>query len=393
MNVLNSVIKQTTWQILGKIITSLSTIIILGVITRKFHEAGTGIFTLSLTYLGIFSLLADFGLNAHVLRQSNFEWNKLFGTRIIWSLFLIVLSILILPFLPFTSEEIYKSILFGSLGILGSSIFITCNLIFQAKLRYDLSVFSSSIGIIIGFLFYLWFADNNYPIFFLLIAQSISWILIAVFSLIFVRKFLPTLLPKFDFKYIKTLFGDTWMIAATLALNVIYFRVDSFLLAFFKGISDVGIYNVAFQVFQSALVLPTFVMNAYYPLMLKSLSKVRYVGTGLFILSLIATIFTWIFAPFAIGILTGGSFGGSILSLQILSLGFPAFFVSALLMWYLVTKGMYKQMLGIYLFGLLVNLILNFIFIPKYSYIASSWITVLSEYLILTLQAVVLSRK
>ena len=177
-----------------------------------------------------------------------------------------------------------------------------------------------------------------------------------------------------------------------MALNVVYFRVDSFLLAYFRNISDVGIYNIAFSIFQTALVFPAFIMNAYYPMMLKSLKQIRVIGLILLVIAGLGSLLTFLLAPLLVPILTGGGFEGSVESLQILSLGFPAFFLSSLMMWILVTKNRYKVMLAIYGIGLLVNIVLNLIYIPSGSFIAASWITVLCEYLILTLQVVSLIR-
>ncbi len=362
--------------------------------TRNYGEAGTGIFTLSLTYLAIFYILSDFGFNAHVLKRvqgTGFrlqEWQKLLGTRILWSLLLVVIAVGTLPFWPFASGEFSKAVVFGSLAIIGSAIFVTCNLIFQKNLRYDLSVLASSLGTLIGLGFFVYFVFLHFPISNLILAHLFGWIIIALVALFLVR----AKLPIFDKRYSINLFKDSWPIAGTLALNVVYFRADAFMIAYFKGVSEVGIYNVAYSVFQSALVLPTFIMNAYYPMMLKSLTGIRRVGILLLGLSILGVFITIFLAPFIIKVLTGGGFEGSTQSLQILSLGYPAFFVSSLLMWILVSKGKYKSMLVIYLIGLLVNIFLNFLFIPKYSYLAASWTTVLSEYLILILQLVSLRR-
>lgn len=398
MSIATTIFKQTFWQIVGKGVTSFSTIIILGIVARNYQEGGTGIFTLSLTFLAMFNLLADFGFNAHVLKKVqgakakvHSEWNKLLGTRLVWSMVLAILAVGSLPFWPFATPEFSQAVMFGSLAILGSAIFVTCNLIFQSKLRYDLSSLASILGTLASLIFYVYLSLHKYPVYSLLLAYSLGWIFIAAYALFFVKNFLSKITPAFDFIYTKKLFKDSWPIAATLALNVVYFRLDSFMIAYFKGVSDAGIYNVAFSVFQSVLVVPTFVMNAYYPLMLKSLSKNKLIGLGLAGLAIVGTLLTLFLSPTIINLLTGGSFNGSIESLRILSLGFPAFFLSALMMWFLVTLGKYKQLLIIYSLGLLINVGLNFIFIPQHSFYAAAWITVISEYLILTAQAMVLS--
>jgi len=388
---LAKIFKQTFWQVVGKVVTSISTFIILAVVSRIYQEAGTGVFTLVLTYLAMFNLLSDFGFNLHELRKDHVSWQKLLGTRLIWSVILIVLAVGLLPFLPF-SNEFNKGVIFGILAIFPSAIFATCNLIFQQKLRYDLSVLASSFGTVTGLVIYLWFSYLRLPINLLLIAYSLSWTVIALSSLLLVKKFIRSFSPIYSIHYTLYLFKDSWPIAATLALNVVYFRADSFIIFFYKGVSEAGIYNLAYAIFQSILVLPTFIMNAYYPLMLRSLKKIRLIGIILFGLATFTTITILLFAPRIVKLMTGSGFTGSSQSLQILSLSLPAFFLSSLLMWLLISRGQYKKMLLIYTFGLVFNLILNFIYIPQFSYQAASWITVLSEYLILGVLAVSLVR-
>lgn len=393
MNHFSKIFQQTFWQIVGKIVTSLSTFIILGIVARIYGESGTGVFTLTLTYLAIFYLLSDFGFNAHVLRKLKVkskklkvEWQKLLGTRLIWSIILVALAVGILPLWPFATPEFSKAVIFGSLAIVAAGVFSTTNLIFQSQLRYDLSVLASSLGTILSLALFIYLSLLKWPIPLLLSAHMLGWMAVALIALALVRKLLQKMTPIYDIQYAKYLFKQSWPIAATLAVNVVYFRADSFMIAYFKSVSEVGIYNVAYSVFQSALILPTFIMNSYYPLMLKSLAGIKLVGFGLLGLASIGTVTTLIFAPLVINILTAGGFEGSVQSLQILSLGFPAYFLSALLMWLLVLRGKYNQMLLIYTLGLIFNLILNFIYIPQYSFLAASWITVISEYLILLMQ-------
>src|SRR3990167_4057689 len=302
------VFKQTFWQVLGKVVTSLSTLIILGLISRNYGEEGTGIFTLALTYLAMFYLLSDFGFNAHVLRKiqtssikiQNNEWQKLLGTRFIWSAALVMIAIGLLPFWPFSTPQFSQAVTMGSLAIIGSAVFITCNLIFQSRLRYDLSVLASGFGTLISLGLFVYLSLQKYPISFLILAHLTGWIIIATSSLFLVRRFIHNLPPIFDKKYAINLFKDTWAIAATLTLNVVYFRADTFMVAYFKGVADAGIYNLAYSVFQSALVLPVFIMNAYYPLMLKSMSKVKLIAAILLILAAAALVVAFNFAPFII---------------------------------------------------------------------------------------------
>lgn len=405
MRTLTKISQQTFWQLFGKSITSLSTFIILAFVARVYGEEQTGVFTLALTYLAIFYIFSDFGFNGYLLAkfqrftedQKNIAWRKLFGTRLIWSLFLIFISLSLLPFLNFTNT-FFLSIILGCLAIPAFSVFVTANLFFQAKLRYELSIAASSSGTIMTLVLSLIIAYFAYPVPLLLFGHFIGWFIIAVVSLFLIKKFLHQIVPIFDKNYIINLFRNAWPLAFTLVLNVIYFRADAFILSYYKSFADVGIYNVAYQVFQNVLVIPTFIMNSFYPIMLQSLNTKKFIlqiklaVTCLLFFSVFISVGIFILSQIIILIITGGGFEGARSSLQILSIGFPAYFISALLMWVAIAKKMFKQILWIYSLGLLFNIAANFIYIPQYSYIAASWVSVISEYLILLSQIIVLYR-
>lgn len=402
MNNLLKVSEQTSWQVIGKVLTSLSAIIILSSISRHFNEAGVGIFTLALTYLSFFYLANDAGLNVYVLphlqnsRKSYF--NKLLGVRIIWALILVVVALFLLPLLPFATLDFKIAVSLAVLTIITYSVFISTNAIFQSKLRYDLSVFSSVIGTLTALIIILLLTEWVNSVAFLTLGNLIGALMTSTTALIFIKKLHFNILPEFDLSFFTQEMKKIWPISATLILNVVYFRLDTFVISTFRSFAEVGVYNLAFLIFQTLLVIPTFIMNSFYPIMLKTLktssrlflSQIRMAFLGLCLVSVAAVLLTWMFAPLVIKVLAGTGFAGSVTTLRILSLGFPAFFISSLLMWTLISYGKYKQVLFIYLIGLIINLVLNLIFVPQYSYIASAAITGISEYLILSLQLVIL---
>jgi O-antigen/teichoic acid export membrane protein len=409
MNKLLKISHQTLWQAVVKAITSICGFFIIGAVSRTYGETGTGNFTLALVYIGFFYVLLDFSFNAHILsrlddQNSELEWRKLFGTRLLWSVFLSVLYVLVIFLLPYSQSgsgfsPIFKfAALILVINIFFDSIIATCEAFFQAKLKYEYDSTGPMLGAIFGTILIIWLVSINSPVQFLVLGYVLAWFINSLGSLFFVKKFVKNLSPIFDFNYMKKLFIDIWPLAATLVLNVVYFRADSFMISYFKGSSDVGIYNVAYQIFQAVLVFPTYIMNAFYPVMLDTLrnnakkfvNEIRVAFIGLITISIIAVTLIYFFSPTVIKLITGSGFSGSITSLQILSLGLPAYFLSALGLWILVAKKQYKLNFYIYIIGLAFNLLANLIFIPRYSYIASSWITIVSEYLILVLQIIIL---
>lgn len=407
MNIIYKISHQTLWQLLTKSITSVSTIIILVLVTRSFGPAGTGIFTLALTYITFFYLATDLGLNAHFMPElpksdSNKIWQQILGMRILISIFLVLLALLITLVLPFNTAIFFQSVILGIGSVIFYGIYITAVAKFQSLLRYDYYFYTVSLSTLISFFIVLFLVFYHFPIPYLLLANPVGWAICLVLALIFIKRYYLNLAPIFDLKFIKTTAIIVWPISITLLLNMVYFRADSLILTSYFGFAQVGVYNLAYQVFQSALVVPAYITNSYYPVLLQELNQSKKifwqnfekVVLMLLILALLGILATYILSPILIELISGGQgFLGSIRSLQILSLGFPAFFISSVLFWLMVSLKLYKKILFIYLVGLILNILLNLIFIPKYSYLASSYVTGISEYLILILQVIILAFK
>jgi O-antigen/teichoic acid export membrane protein len=150
------------------------------------------------------------------------------------------------------------------------------------------------------------------------------------------------------------------------------------------------VYGLAYKFFEFPLVFPTFFMNAVYPFMVQSqVSESRYLNLwritkkSLIILlgiSLLFVIGFWIAAPLLT--LIREDFSASIEPFRILILGLPLFFVSSVFMWVLVTVGKQRLLLVLYGGSMIVNAVLNYLFIPRFSYLAAAWITLVSEALV-----------
>ncbi|MBI2334998.1 flippase [Candidatus Daviesbacteria bacterium] len=392
--------QQTGWQLVFKAVTTSSGFIILGIVSRVYGEGGVGNFTLALTYLAFFYVLADFGFNGYILRRLQVtgyrlrnEWGKLLGVRILWGIFLTILAAALpLIFTP-GLVDFKLAVLVGALSIFLNSLFFTAQALIQVNLKYEYSSWPVFLSAPAGVLLIFYLSSVRAPVYLLTVGYVLSWLIYTGLLLLLVRRIIKQLSPIFSKKYLVALFQGSLPLAATLFLNIIYFRADAFILSFFKGLAEVGIYNVAYSVFQAVLVLPAFLMNSYYPMMLKARKTSKLAPLGLLFLSLFILLITYYLSPVIIKLITGSGFAGSVESLRILSFGFPAYFLSALLMWVMVAKKMYKKLLIVYALGLTVNIAANLVFIPQYGYIAASWITVISEYLILIMQVGILLKR
>ncbi len=394
-------------QIAGKMINSGATFLITLFIARSYGVNGYGDFTKITTYIAFFYLLGDFGLNAIYLQKQKKDdslWGVLFGVRLIGSILLIFIALALLSFLPQGQLQGYTpavrlAIILFSPAIFAQAIITTANALFQKYLRYDLSTLALSIGSIVAVIL-VWIVTIVFQpqigVLFASIAFFVGLLVTAVVS-VFLASRLEKLRLSFRLQDMSPLLISSIPLGLTLLCNQVYFRVDSLILTLSRQTSDVGIYGLAYKLFEVPLAFPTFFMNSVYPLFLvqakiaktKELQKmIGKVGWFLSIGAIVLVVLLWLAAPLIS--LIRVDFLPSIAVFRILILGLPFFFVSSLTMWTLIALGKQMTLLAIYAFTMIMTILLDLYFIPLYGVTAAAWITVGSEAVVLSVSGIVL---
>lgn len=244
--------------------------------------------------------------------------------------------------------------------------------------------FASSVFLLVIVLYGI-YTFNFLLIFF---AYVFSWILQAALLFLILKTESNLSLSTHNFlPFMKGLIAASWPLGLMLIFNLLYSRSDVVLLSLFQPTADVGVYGVSYRFFEIGLALPTFLANSTYPLLLKNKDNTRNYMT-LFrkyiflyiVLSLVTTILAFVFSPL-IGFFKNG-FQLSILPLQLLTLSLPFFFLTSLLQWHFLIRNKLKFLIPLYAAILVINLTLNMLLIPRFSYYAAAATTVLCEGLV-----------
>ncbi|MBI2327131.1 flippase [Candidatus Curtissbacteria bacterium] len=406
-----TVIVNTGAQIAGKVITAATTLLVTFIIARTLGEAGYGEFTKIFVFVGYFYVLADFGLNTIFIKLAKDnpvpELKHLFGARFALALFLIVIAVIISRLLPFNPQThtgfsplVKLGIIIASITILTHAAFTSANAYFQKVLRYDLSTVAAVAGSLLILVFIILSTIFDIG----LIGYVASYVLggiifVTTAFILIIKRTGQIVIPKFKMNYTKTLFSKAWPVGVALIVNLIYFRIDVFILAYTRSSVEVGNYGLAYQFFEATLAIPIFFANALYPLLNNLFNQnleefQRQTRSWLKLLTLFSvfpTIGLFIIA-YLIPVIFQGRFTGSVSALQILSIGLPLFFISALFWHILIIYDRQKYLIYIYATGAIFNLVTNLIFIPVYGYLAAAIITVISEVLITMFLALTIIR-
>jgi len=384
------VAKNTLYQAIARLGTSFIGFLITIIIARNFGVFGYGDFTKITSFVTLFYLILDFGLNAVYLLENKSKYKEFFYFRLLTSAILFLGINLFTFFLPYNSylgtgfsEGVKYGIFVFSLCIFSQSIILTTSSIFQKKLNYFSYMIALIVGALINISLVLLFSFLNYSLNFILFSFVLGSLATAFLLIkLSAEKIFPI---AFDIKFSKELLFKAMPIGLMLIFNLIYFKVDIILLSIFVSSKDVGVYGLAYRFFDFLIALPLFLSNSIYPLLLikkkddffNFSKKYFFIFT---ILSLIVMVPFWFISPL-FGLIKS-DFLISIVPFRILLLSLPFFFTTSLMQWVLIALKKQKYLMYVYFLSTVLNIALNVLFIPKYSYIASSWITVFSEMLV-----------
>lgn len=390
----------------SRFITAIIGLAIIGFLTRHLGQDGFGAYETILSYLFIFTILADFGLHLIHVREisrhpekESFISGNIFTLRLISLALVIILALAVTPFLPY-SKEIKNGILIASIFVFFSSLSQILSGIFQ---KYNVFYFVSFFDVFsrliqLGLVFYAVKINLGLPAFIwiLSLTAAIQFWTVFLISRRFV-KFSLTFDPIFIRKIIKASFP----IALSILFTAIYIRTDALMISLMKPASDVGIYRLAAKVLETVVFFPALLVELTMP----ALSRFAATSPDLFKKNFKKTfniLLVWA-VPVVVGIillakpiiliLGGEGFLDSVLPLRILALVVGLVFLNNLSGKSLIALDLQRSGMKIYIFGAVLNVLLNLLVIPKYSYIGASVTTLITEVLVTAMMFNVLYQK
>ncbi len=395
----------TIYQIIGKVISMCVTVFATVLITRSYGRELYGEYSLMQTWPALFFIIVDFGINAIATREISKDESlaeKYLGNiikiRVAFSLILMLILGIVVAFFPY-SAHLKFGIILSLLLILGQALYATTNIIFQVKLRYDLSTIGYLLGYAVILVLLGLCAYFKADIILVSMTYVVGGVVVYIANMYFIKKL--GVVP--DYTIDKTVVS--YLLLTSLPLGIMFvfsqinFKADSIMLSVLSlpkayGLSNndsVALYALPYKIFEVSLVIPTFFMNSVYPILVRHMTegkerlKNTFVRSFAFLLAfgLFSGVVGALFAPLLIKLLGGSEFTQSVLVLQILLSGMVLYFLTQPLSWLIVTLGRQKYLPYIYLISAAFNLTANYIFIPKYSIYASAVITHVSELIIL----------
>ena len=391
---------------LSRLITALVGLAIIGFLTRHLGQAGYGAYETVLSYLFIFTVLADFGLHIIHVREISREPEKekfisgsIFTLRLLMLASVIILALVIGIFLPY-SEEIKQGILVASIFVLFSSLSQILAGIFQKYQTFYLVSFSDILTkfVQLGLVFYAVRAGSGLPAFIWILSLTAGIQFAAIFFLS--RRFVRFGLV-FDFSYALKILKASLPVAFSILFTAIYIRTDALMLSLMRPVSDVGVYRLAAKILEALVFFPALLVELTMPSFSRFALKkgdafeavFKKTFNILFLMAVPVVLGLILFAKPIVLLLGGEAFAASTLPLKILALVVGMVFLNNLGGKALIALEFQKAGMWIYLSGAALNVFANFLVIPRYSYLGASLTTLVTETLVTIAMFSILYRK
>lgn len=361
---------------------------------RYLGAGGFGILSLALSIGAIFGVFVDMGLSTLIVRELARD-KALSGKYIINSFLmkillaivtfvLVFLTVQIIGYDPIESLIIYLI----TISVIISSFYGLLNAIFQAeeKMEYlSLANIINSVVLLAGTILGIYLGLSIVYFAWVYILTSIAVLIYCL--IVFMKKFSGVDLD-IDLSFWKPTIKEAWSFGIIFLSGMLYTYVDSIMLSILKGSEAVGWYSAAYRLMYIALLLPNAINTAVYPVMSRlfndsSSESLKILYERYFKYMLIAGIplglGTSILAKQVILLLYGIGYEESVAALQILV--WTVVFTFAGASFTQLLQSINKQIIitKISLFCLFINVVLNLILIPHYSYVGASIATLITE--------------
>lgn len=411
-NTLIQIFSKTTTVVFGL----LTTILLTGYLGRE----GYGGYMFIITLVVMFGVFADWGTATIGVREAakrKKDQGRIFANIFLFRLALACLAALLMflaaVFLPLPSGNqpiIRQGIMLASIVLVLFATKASFGIIFQTKLQMEKLAVADIASSFLVLLLSWFFIRQQWGILMLIGAVVMANIVAVLIAWVLASRTI-----KFDFRwdkvFIKQLIRESLPMGAILLVFTIDNKIDTVMLGSMKGSGAVGIYAIAYRVYDVLILGAAYFMAVLLPVLSQYAAKTPFNPSPirdhslkriyqkafdvLLLMGVGATLFAWTFAPLIVRILTQQrfiEFGDSVMVLRILALALFLSYFNHLAGYTIVALGKQRPYFFVALAALVFNFLANLLVIPFWSYQGAAVVTVFTEGLVLMITSFLIFR-
>ncbi|MDO9626581.1 MAG: flippase [Methanobacteriaceae archaeon] len=406
MSVARKIAKNTGLLMIASLFTNIMAFLWTIYTASYLGTVGFGILSAALALTGIFSVLADLGLSTYSTREvakDNDKTKKYLSNIALIKVFLAIFTFIVLYLTIMLKDYPAQSvdvILIIGIYMIFTSFTALFNAIFQGHQRMEFQTIGSIINsslLLFGILLAIYLKGDIITI---SLAYLFASIITLAYSIIVTSWKFTVPSFEFDMKFWKKTIINALPFGITGVFTTIYFWIDSVMLSFMQGDAAVGLYNAPYKLLLVMLSIYSVYMLALFPFMSQfyvdssDALKLTYRRSYkyMLILSLPVAVGTTILAQEIILFIYTPQYLPSVLALQILIWSIVFMFINGLSANLLGSIDKQLAVTKITGIGAVVNVGINLVIIPIFSFYGASVATVFTEFLIMILFTRIVSK-
>lgn len=382
----------TSWMFFGQMFSLLVSFFIGAWIARYLGPENYGVLSYSIAFVGLFGFIASLGVDGILSRElikTPEKRDELLGTAFRLKLIggTIAFCLAIVSVVIFQTDPLIKllvillsfSFITQSIGIIGSY--------FNAEVKAKNNVKAMLVAMVISSLLKILIILSGKGVIWLVIVFVLDSLWQGIGLIKAYRNYgLKIKDWKFNKNLSKEILKNSWPLMLASAAGFISLKIDQVMIGSMLNNHEVGIYAAAVKLVEVWYFIPGIICGSLFPAIINAKKtsvemyrkRLKNFYILMFIIPVVMAIPITLLAKPIIQVLFGGGYFESIIILKIYIWSSIGLFLSMAVSQYLMSENLVKTIFWLNLCAMIINIILNFIFIPIFGIKGSAYATLIS---------------
>ncbi len=406
MSTARTIARSSILLLIGQIV-SLGVAAVYGIaIARYLGVTGFGLLSTAIAFTGVFVPFTSLGLTTLATREV--ARDKSLASKYLSNLIIIEIAlasgtfclIALAAYVLRYPQETIILIYILALDVVCTGFTNVFQSQFQAFERMEYLSIGTILNSVVAFVVVIWGITAGLSVVWFAFAYFVSSLAVTIYSVTAYSKNFSLPYIEIDLKFWKRILPEALPFALTGLFITIYFYIDSVLLSVMKGAEAVGWYNAPYRLIMVLVLIPAIISTAVFPAMSRfhgtAKDTFRLIYKRYFkymaIVAVPIGIGTTLLAGQIITLIFGVAYGNSAIALQILIWATVFIFLEAAFLRLFETSNRQMIVTKITAVGVIENVTLDLLLIPRFSYVGTSIATAATEFTVLLLCVFVSSR-
>ncbi|MFC4354214.1 flippase [Chryseomicrobium palamuruense] len=391
---ITKIIKNSSWLVSDKVITMIVGVFVTAIVARYFGPEKFGQFNYALAFVTLFTAISTLGLETLTVKSildKKFDEGTILCTSLILRIasggILTIFSIIIIKIIEPSDFNLHILVLIMSIAMVIKA-FEVIEYWVQAHQKAKISSIIRMVVYIISSGLKIFLVFMNGTVLQYATILIIDALLIGFALMIAYFKFREnSSLWRFNFQYARTILSQSWHLIISGLMVTLYMRIDQVMLGSMATDTELGVYSAAVRIAEMWYFIPMALIISFKPVIMKNKkeNEHKYFNSIQILYSIVTwmgilfTLIILIFSKLIISILYGEQFlqAANILSISVFA-GTLAMLGSARSIW-MISEGLQRYTIIYTIAGLIVNVTLNLIFIPRFGGFGAATATLVAQ--------------